>query len=120
MALVASNIKTFQKPRKLSAVKFKNLLGALEPDKIVALKTLVPKAESIAVPVKDLDHVAPPVAKYEKMPGKRIEVHLLGHDNRQAVDRFSHVGAAHGQVNTGVLRNKHHTPLNSPWIKSSC
>jgi hypothetical protein len=48
---------------------------------------LVPEGKPVAIPVEDLDPVAPPVPEHEQVPRERVLGDPLANELRQAVER---------------------------------
>jgi len=57
-----------------------------------------PDAKTIVGPVQDLDDIPLTVAESEQAAGKKVEVELIRNQQAQAIDRFTHIGAAKGDV----------------------
>lgn len=74
VGLTLVHIKPLQKPTQLPLVKFHDLAATLRPTETILLQTLLPKAETIAVPVQHLHHIPAPVAEDKKMSGEGIKI----------------------------------------------
>jgi len=108
------DVQAFQKPVQLTGIDVQNLTFGLRPDEPVFFQTLLPQAKSVAVPIQNLDHVAPTIAKHEQVSGERIEFQPILDQNRQPVNCLSHIRAADGQVNI-CLGWKEHYILAKTW-----
>jgi hypothetical protein len=58
------------------------------------LKSFLPKAEPVSVPVQNFEDRLSPVTEYKKVAGKRIKTQSVFHENREAVYCLSHVRAS--------------------------
>ena len=65
MPLNAMNIQPLQNPAQLPVIDLENIRCRFRPFEILLLQTLMPKTESVPVPVQHLDHVSPVVAEYK-------------------------------------------------------
>jgi hypothetical protein len=55
------------------------------------LQSFVPQAESVLVPIEDLDHVAPSVTENEQIAGERIKGQMLLDQYGKSIDLLSHI-----------------------------
>ena len=115
MAVQTPDIQPLQKPIELPGIQLEHLIPTLGPGEMMLLQALVPQAKPVAVPVQNLDHVALAVAKGKQVTRERIQRQFVLHQNRKPVDRLSHVGAAHRQIDPGPRRQKHHS-RSRVWI----
>ena len=70
------------------------------------LKPFLPKAKTVSIPVQDFEDRPPPIAEYKEVAGKRIEAQGAFHQNREAVDRLSHVRASRGKKDSYIGRQE--------------
>ncbi len=73
------------------------------PPEPAPLQAPVVQPEAIMLPVQDLQLVAFPVAEDEQGRRKGVQVEPLLHQDSEAVDGLTHVGAATGKVDPGYL-----------------
>jgi hypothetical protein len=95
-AMGRSNIETRQQPTQLVTVDGKGILAGLRPHETLLFQTLLPDAKSILIPVQYLDDGALAIAKGKQITSKRVATQGLLNQDRQPVDRFSHVRSADG------------------------
>ena len=110
---VLPNIESLQKPVQLAAFHAEHLVSTLGPNKPVPLQPLLPEAKTVAVPVKDLDHVPAAVAEGKQVPGERIQRQVHLHQQAKTVDGLSHVGGTHREEDLQVLRKHHRIPRSA-------
>jgi hypothetical protein len=93
-----SNIETGQQPAQLVAVDGKGVVAGLGPRETLLFQAFLPEGESILVPIQDLDDGTLPIAKGKQITGKGAATQALLYEDRQSVNRFSHVRGADGQI----------------------
>ena len=54
-------------------------------------ESLIPDSETVSVPIKELDHTAPPIAEHKQGTRKRVLVQFRTDQSAQAVEGFPHV-----------------------------
>ena len=64
-------------------------------------ESLEPDDESIPVPIKELDHTAPPIAEYEQGTGQGICIQFRTDQSAQSVKGFSHIAGRTIQIDSG-------------------
>ena len=110
---VLPNIESLQQPVQLAAFYAEHLVSTLGPNKPVPLQPLLPEAKTVAVPVKDFDHVAAAVAEGKQVPAEGLQRQVHLHQQAQSVDGFAHVGGAHREEDLQMLRNHHWIPRSA-------
>lgn len=92
-----SNIQTGQQPAQLVAVNGKDILAGLGPYETLLFQTFLPEGESILIPIQDLDDGTLAIAKGKQITGKGTATQGLLYEDRQPINRFSHVRGTNGQ-----------------------
>ena len=77
------------------------------------LQPLGPHREPVAIPVQNLHPVPRRLAKTEKMPGKRIQLHRAGDQRVQSVEASPHVARRGAQVHAHARRQVDHAGSRS-------
>jgi hypothetical protein len=67
---------------------------------VVWILLLVPERQAVAVPVEDLDPVAPPIPEHEEVSRERILVDPVADELAQAVEALAHVGGFDSEKDT--------------------
>lgn len=80
------------------AMDIKYIPFSFRPLESILFQSFMPEAESVAIPVKNLDDIPPSVAEREQMSGQRIKLKLIGHQDGQPVDRFTHISGTGSNV----------------------
>jgi hypothetical protein len=109
----AGVVEARQQPFKLLWSDGNYFFPGSGPSEPMLLQTLMPDAKSVMIPVKDLDHVSPPIAEYKEVSRKWILFHDLLDHNGKTIDGLSHICIAHGQENTVGRDGKHHMAATS-------
>jgi len=113
MGIFLMDRKSVHQPHEFTVFDLHDFGFRPGPSEAIFLKTLVPEAESIPVPVQDLHHVPPAIAENEQVAGKGIYIHMLFHHDGQTVYGFSHVGVPERQIHFQFRSwEEHHTPLS--------
>jgi len=76
------DIYSLKKQPEMLLGYFPDVLFSSGPGKGILLQPLHPQAEPIVLPVKDLDHIPPPVAEEKQTPIERIRSHEILNDSR--------------------------------------
>jgi len=76
-------------------------------------RRLCQRQKTIAIPVQDLDHVPPPVAKGKEMPGKWIKIQLVLHQDGKPVYRLPHVRSTNRQIHPQTRKVREHQRASS-------
>src|SRR5208282_362509 len=80
--------------------------------KAMALQTLVPEDEAVALPEQELELVAPPVDEAKQRGAHRLQLHRLLDQKREPIDLPSHVHRCAVQIhplNPFTIRAQHRT-----------
>jgi len=104
----AGVIKARKQPLELFCTDGDYFFPGSGPSESVLLKTLMPDAKSVMIPVKDLDHVPPPIAENKQISRKWVLLQDLFDHNGKTVNGLSHIGTSHCQENSVGLDGKHH------------
>lgn len=99
-----SDIQTGQQPAQLVTANGKGIIAGLGPYETLLFQTFLPEGESIFVPIQDLDDGTLAIAKGKQITGKGTVPQALLYENRQSVDRFSHVRCADSQIDLARRR----------------
>ena len=92
MRLQVLEVEAIEQPAQLRLVEFDDRAFEMKrPLEAFLLKTLQPKAETGALPVKHLDLIATLVDEAEQVAAERIIPERCFNQNRQTVDTFSEV-----------------------------
>src|SRR5580704_4388691 len=90
--------------------------GAAERHRVrTFLQTLCPDREAVAIPVEDLDPVAPPVGEDEQMSAESVQLHRLSHQSVQAVKALAHVAGRSAEIDAHAGRQVHHQRSRSTF-----
>src|SRR5712691_11389897 len=101
-------LQSFHKHRQLRRRQCDRALLGAGPGESAFLQPLGKQAEALAVPVKNLDEIAPTAAKAEECTRERVLLqHILRHD-AQAVEAAPHVGNAARQIDAYAGRDRDH------------
>ena len=73
------DFKAFKQPGQFALPNLQYLFSACRPTKTTLFKPLLPKAETVFIPIQDFDHAASAVAESEKVPGENVEPHNAAH-----------------------------------------
>jgi hypothetical protein len=99
-------------------------LGFLQgPRKLVPIKALHPQAESVLIPVQDLQRTPPRAAEHVKVSIQRVLVEFLAYEDRERIDLFSHIRVSGSDVDSyPVPGYSHNASLTARIIRlnTSC
>ncbi len=73
-------------PCNLPCLRFR-----LRPRKLIFFKTLLPQAETVALPIQRFYQRPVPIAEYKDITRQRFLFHLFNNIDGKGVDLFSHV-----------------------------
>ena len=118
MGFEGANIESLQKKGKLSGTDFHHLLGILRPLEPVFFQPLLPKCETVAVPVKHFQGGFLAIAEHKKVTGEGIHLQRRLHQDRKSIDRLSHVGSAGGEKHSGMSGDGNHRLSRNPSSRS--
>ena len=108
-------IDSRQKKPELLLGYLQSISLVLWPGKLVALQALQPQAESVLVPVDDLQKPSLLIAEQVQMPFKDVLVKLLRHNQRKTIDLFTHVGASWLHKDTDLTPIRNHPTFSSAF-----
>ncbi len=104
VSMSRSNIEAGQQPAQLVAVDGKGIGAGLGPYESLLFQPFLPEGKSILVPIQDLDDGTLSIAKGKQITGKGAASQTLLYDDRQSVNRFSHVRGADSQIDLARRR----------------
>lgn len=87
-------------------------LFGFRPQETILFQSFLPEAKAVTLPVKDLNDISLAVTETKEMARQRIKLKLFGNQNRQAVNRFAHVGYASGYIHLHNASTKEHHRLS--------
>src|SRR3954454_10114982 len=82
--------------------------GGVRDAEGAALEPLGPDGQAIAVPIQDLDAIAPLVEEDEEVAGEGVELECTRDQGGEAIEALAHVGGFFGEVDTdGGAQSEH-------------
>jgi len=103
-----TDVQTLQNKAQLPGSDLHDLISILRPFEPVLLKSFLPKAKTISIPVQNFEDRSSVIAEYEKVAGKRIQTKAALNQNRKCVDRLAHIRASRGKKNANMGRRQYH------------
>ena len=86
-----TQVQAVQQPVQGRSTDLQDLRLGLRPTKSILLQAFQPQAKSVAVPVKDFHPILVPITEGEQTTGKKVELKMFLNEQRQTIDRFTHV-----------------------------
>jgi len=111
------DLQPVKQPSQLPMIQLQHLLPGLGPAKTMLLQSFLPQAETITVPLQNLDHIEPTVTKYKQMSRKRVQLHLILNQHGKPVYGFSHIGDARSKIHLRIGWS--HYDDNCPSVSTS-
>lgn len=108
MGADGTDIQALEDKAQLPCSDLHNFISILRPFDTVLLKPFLPKAETVSVPVQDLEYCPAPIAEYKEVAGKGVECQGAFHQNREAVYCLSHVCGSRGEKDPHIGRQINH------------
>jgi hypothetical protein len=86
------------------------------PWKLVVIQAFHPQAESVLLPVQDLQRPPPGSAEYVETPIERILSAFLPHEDRERVDLLAHIRVSGPDENVYIVPIDSHSASFTAWI----
>ena len=101
-------VEAIEQPIQFPRTQFHNFGLGFWPGETVLFQSLLPEAESVAIPVENLDNGTPSVAEGEQMAGEHIVTEAVGDHQGKTVDSLAHVGGTKHQPYPGLSAQEVH------------
>lgn len=107
-----TDIESLEKKPELPCAELCYISFLLRPFEPVFLKSFLPQAKTVSVPIENLHHCPSSIGEDKEMPREGIELHCSLYQDGKTIDGFAHIRIAQGKKNPCVRRCMDHRRLN--------